>query len=190
MAGAPGYRCLIAFAGAIGSGKSTLAEAVAQRLGLPIHGIDDDKRIVGASYPEFDTWVANGVPFPDDFRRQVYDRALTRLAELAKEHSVVIVEETFHRAGLRQAFFESAEALFGRVCLVEVAVSPDVAIAHLAKRAQTQEGHMAGRSMFDAFCAVADPFVDPDLVVENNGDLDPAVERVCRYLGGEGIVMM
>jgi predicted kinase len=185
MAESSGSGCLLALAGGIGSGKSTIAEAVSQRLAIPVHSIDDDKRFVGGSHPEFDRWVADGVPFPDDFRRDVYDISLARLTELAKAHPVVIVEETFHRERLRQPFFESAAKLFGRVCLVEVVVEPDVSIAHLEKRARSESGHMAGRTMFEAFSAVADPFLAADLVVENNRDLESAVEAVCQYVREE-----
>jgi dephospho-CoA kinase len=185
MAGAAGAGCLIAFAGGIGSGKSTIAEAVSRRLTLPVHSIDDDKLFVGKTEPEFDRWVAEGVPFPDDFRREVYGRALGRLGELAEQHPVVIVEEAFHRAKLREPFFQSARALFGRVCVIEIVVEPDVSIAHLENRARTEASHIAGKAMYDSFAAVADPILDPDLVVENNRDLESAVERVCDFLTAE-----
>lgn len=174
--------CLIAIAGAIGSGKSTVAAAVSERLDIPVYSIDDDKRVIGATDPDFARWVAEGIPFPDDFRRRVYDRALAELADLATDNPWVIVEETFHRADIRQPFFRTAEELFGRVFLVEISVAPDVAIAHLRKRADDETDHLAGRAMFEAFAAVADPLDGADLVVENNGELDVAVAEVCRHL--------
>lgn len=176
--------CLVAIAGAIGSGKSTIADAVSRRLGLPVHSIDDDKRVVGASEPDFARWVAEGIPFPDEFRRRVFNRTLAELAELAPHHPMVIIEETFHRAALRAPFFASARELFGRTCLVEIVVDPEVAIAHLQKRAVDESDHLAGRAMFEAFEKLADPLENPDLVVENNGELGPAVDRVCRHLEG------
>ena len=72
---------LIAIAGPIGAGKSTVARAVSRRLGIPFHAIDDDKRAVGESHPEFSRWVAESIPFPDEFRSTVFDRALHRLTE-------------------------------------------------------------------------------------------------------------
>ena len=181
MTGSGRAGCLIAIAGAIGSGKSTIAEAVSRRLAVPVHSLDDDKRRVGASHPDFETWVADGTPFPDEFRRRVYDRALEQLARLATTHPQVIVEETFHRADIRDPFFRSAEELFGSICVIEIVVSPEVAIAHLEQRARREEHHMAGKTMFEAFARIADP-IDADLVVENNGDLDSAVDAVCRHL--------
>lgn len=169
-------------AGAIGSGKSTIADAVSRRLDIPLHSIDDDKRAVGATDPEFTTWVAEGIPFPDYFRRRVYERTLGRLTEMARQHTWVIVEETFHRAELREPFFRAAGDLFGRTFLVVIDVAPEVAIAHLQRRARNEADHLAGRAMFEAFLDIADPFDGVDLIVENNGELEGAVNEVCRRL--------
>ncbi len=182
MAERQGEGCLIAIAGAIGSGKSTIATAVSERLNIPVHSIDDDKKVVGATDPDFDDWVTQGRPFSYDFRERVFQRTLRGLAETVRNHPMVIVEETFHRADIRAVFFRSCERLFGRVVLVEIVVSPEVATAHLEKRARNESGHMAGRDMFEALAKESDPFVAPDFVVENNGELEPAVDAVCGYL--------
>ncbi len=173
---------LIAIAGTIGAGKSTVARAVSARLAVPYHSIDDDKRHIGKADPDFATWVAESIPFPDEFRTAVFSRALDRLEELAADHDHVIVEETFHRSHIRQPFLEAAAALFGGMVLVEIAVARDVALAHLAKRASSQRNHLAGPAMYDAFEAIADPLTDVDLTVHNNGDLRDTVDQVCRFL--------
>lgn len=173
---------LIAIAGTIGAGKSTVARAVSSRLGVPFHAIDDDKRHIGEAHPEFATWVAESIPFPDDFRTKVFDRALDRLTELAAEHDHVIVEETFHRRHIREPFFRAAATCLNGLVLIEIVVARDVALAHLAKRAKTQKNHLAGPGMYDAFQAVADPQDDVAITVENNGDLNDTVDQVCRFL--------
>ncbi len=175
---------LIAIAGSIGAGKSTIARAVADRMNLPFHAIDDDKQMVGATHPDFDRWVAEATPFPDEFRRRVFERTLEQLIELAESHPHAIVEETFHRASIREPFFAAAADALGGLVLIEIVVDREVAMAHLAKRAQEEAGHMAGRRMFAAFEAVADPLENVDLKVENNGRLDETVEEVCRFLTG------
>jgi ribose 1,5-bisphosphokinase PhnN len=93
----------------------------------------------------------------------------------------VIVEETLHRLAIREPFFEAGERLFGNICVVEIAVTPVVAAAHLQKRASDQADHMAGRAMFEAFAALADP-LNANLVVRNDGALDPAIDEVCAHL--------
>ncbi|MGI9645727.1 MAG: AAA family ATPase, partial [Ilumatobacteraceae bacterium] len=175
---------LIAIAGAIGSGKSSIAEAVSRRLDIPVQSIDDDKRAIGAAHPDFDRWVADGTPFPDDFRRRVYARTLDALAVLAKAHRDVIVEETFHRREVRTPFFEAGCRLLGGICLVEIAVTPDIAAAHLQQRARDESDHLAGRAMFDVFAEAADPLDRADLVVRNDGELAVAVDEVCAHLVG------
>ncbi len=173
---------LIAIAGAIGSGKSTIANEVSLRLAIPLHSIDDDKRAIGATHPDFERWVAGGIPFPDEFRRRVYERTLDELAALAEEHPHAIVEETFHRREIREPFFRDGGHLFGGICVIEVAVTPEVAASHLLHRAREDEDHLAGRAMFDAFVAVADPLDGVDLVVHNDGELTAAVDEVCAFL--------
>lgn len=174
---------LIAIAGAIGSGKSSIADEVSRRLDIAVHSIDDDKRAIGSTHPDFDRWVAEGIPFPDDFRRLVYERTLENLATLADGHSHVIVEETFHRREIREPFFLAGGQLFGGICLVEIVVTAEVAVAHLQQRARDQADHMAGRAMFEAFAELADPLDGADLVVHNDGELVQAVDEVCGYLG-------
>lgn len=173
---------LIAIAGAIGSGKSSVADAVSARLDIPVHSIDEDKRAIGAEHPDFERWVSEGIPFPDAFRQLVYERTLDELRVLATAHAHVIVEETFHRRQLRRWFFGFAGTLFGGMCLVEIAVTPEVAAAHLQKRAHDESDHLAGRAMFDAFAAIADPLDDADLVVHNDGELTGAVDEVAVFL--------
>lgn len=173
---------LIAIAGSIGAGKSTVARAVSSRLGIAVHAIDDDKLAVGAEHPDFERWVAEGIPFPDGFRERVFARTLRHLADLAVDHPHVIVEETFHRKVIRESFLRDAAEVLGGFLLIEIKVDRPVALEHLAQRAQSGDGHMAGRAMFDAFQAIADPIEDADLTVENNGDLAAAVAEVCTFV--------
>ncbi len=171
---------MIVIAGSIGAGKSTVAREVAARLGVPIHSVDEDKLAVSVEYPDFDDWVERGVPFPDEFRARAFAVALGHLAELARSHRHVIVEETFHRREVREPFFEAAAELFGGMQLVEVTVAREAALEHLARRAGDR--HMAGVAMFEAFQAVTDPFERVDLRVPNNGPLEDVVSRVCSHL--------
>ena len=173
---------LIAIAGAIGAGKSTVARSVSECMGLPVHSIDDDKRAVGAAHPDFQRWVAEATPFPDDFRRAVFDRTLAQLGALAGEHDHIIIEETFHKAAIREPFFAAAAEVMGGLILIEIAVSYDVAMRHLSKRASEEGDHLAGAAMFSAFQAIADPLTNSDLVVANNGELDVTVAEVCTFL--------
>ncbi len=174
--------CLIAVAGEIGAGKSTIAAEVSRRLAIPVHSIDEDKWFVGASWPDFEQWIADGVPFPDEFNHEVFGRTLAQLRELAVPGATLIVEESFQRKNLRDPFFDSARELFGRMYLVEIVVDEEVALAHLERRARNESGHMAGRRMYETLRRLADPLENVDLVVDNNGELSLAVNEVCRHL--------
>lgn len=173
---------LIAIAGSIGAGKSTVARAVSGRLGVPLHSIDDDKHVEGAGHPDFAYWVDAGIPFPDAFRQRVFARALRQLRNLRAQHRHIIVEETFHRRSVREPFFKAAGEIMDGILLIEITVERSVAMRHLAQRAASDQGHMAGRAMFDAFDEIADPIDSADLVVANNGDLSETVDTVCAFL--------
>lgn len=169
-------------AGSIGAGKSTVARAVAECLSAPLHSIDDDKRAVGAATPQFASWVAEGTPFPDDFRVAVFARTLDKLAEIRRSSPHVVVEETFHRKALRDQFFDSAGELLGGFALVEVVADEATIIERLRNRATTEAGHLAGIDMHRAFLAVSDPQDRAGYVFDNGADFASELERCCAFL--------
>jgi predicted kinase len=173
---------LIAVAGGIGAGKSTVARALADRLGLPLHSIDDDKRALGATTPEFDHWVRAGIPFPDDFRVAVYQRTLGALEELARTHPHVIVEETFHRKAIRDPFFDRAGQLLGGFVLIEVVANHATIVDRLARRAGTEADHLAGVAMHRAFLDVSDTHDRTGFAFANDADFDAEVDRCVAHL--------
>lgn len=174
---------LIAVAGSIGAGKSTVADSLATQLGIPMHSIDDDKRAVGTTTPEFEHWVEAGIPFPDDFRRAAFERALDGLRALAATERHVMVEETFHRKAIRDPFFDRGGALLGGFALVEVVASEATIAARLAGRAQTEADHLAGAAMYEAFVAVSDPQDRVDYRFDNDtADYRSQVAACCAFL--------
>jgi predicted kinase len=175
---------LIAIAGGIGVGKSTVARALADRLGLPLHSIDDDKRDVGAITPGFDDWVHAGVPFPDEFRIAAYERTLAALERLAERHPHVIAEETFHRKAIRDPFFDRAGALMSGFVLVEVVASDATIRDRLARRATAEVDHLAGMDMYRAFLAVSDGHDRTEFVFDNDADFDAELDRCLAFLSG------
>ena len=78
----------------IGAGKSSIAREVSQRLDIPLYSIDDDKKIIYKQHPQYEYFLKNHIPFPDETRRKTFEASLGRLLKLAKKHKHVIVEET------------------------------------------------------------------------------------------------
>jgi dephospho-CoA kinase len=173
---------LIAVAGTIGAGKSTVAEAIAHAMGIPLLSIDDDKRVEGAATPQFERWVSDGEPFPDDFRARAFGRTLERLAVVGADCEHAVVEETFHRKAIRDPFFDRADRLMGGLVVVEVVADEAIVLERLLTRATTESDHLAGVAMYQAFHAVSDPQDRADFVFRNDQDFAVELNRCCAYL--------
>ncbi len=173
---------LVAVAGSIGAGKSTVAQAIAAGLDIPLLSIDDDKRALGATTPGFDRWVAEGIPFPDDFRAKAFDRTLARLRRLAGGSAHAVVEETFHRKALRDRLFDEGAALMGGLFVVEVRADAATIEHRLRGRAGTEADHLAGMDMYRSFLAASDPQDRVDHVFHNDTGFDEELERCLNQL--------
>jgi len=159
-----------------------VARAIAECMSAPLHSIDDDKRAVGAATPRFATWVAEGTPFPDDFRLAVFARTLEELAKLRHRAPHVVVEETFHRKALRDGFFDAAGELLGGFALVEVVADEATIVDRLRKRATTEASHLAGIDMYRAFQRISDPQDRVGYVFDNGADFTMELVRCCTFL--------
>ena len=169
---------LIVIAGLIGTGKTTIAKALSARLEIPLCSIDEEKERVYRSHPEYRRHVDEGVPFPDDLRKQAFDATLDKLRALAKTHRHAVVEETFHKRHLREPFLNAAAALFGGKCVIFV-TADDVVIR---KRLNERKEHMAGVKMYEAFRKVFEPFAKVDYTVENNGMVEESIENATEFV--------
>ena len=172
---------LIALAGLVGAGKSTVARRVSDALAIPLYSIDDHKYELLAEHPEYQAYVDRNEPFPDDMRRQVFDRALDGLAKVAEQHPHVIIEETLHRKAIREPFLAAASELFGGMVLTHVVTDDALVEGRLARR-DREEQHMVGYGMYVAFKARFEPFDHVDYVFHNTDDLEGNLERYLAFL--------
>ena len=172
---------LIIIAGMVGAGKSTVARKVSDGLSVPFHSIDVDKAETGKRYPQFQHWVDNGIPFPDEFRIEVFETTLKRLRELAKEHLHVIIDETFHKKAIREPFFEEAANIFGGIILT-FAETDDILIKERLERRTEEEDHMAGYEMYLSFKSKFEPFDRIDYLFSNNEHFEKNLAEYLRFL--------
>ena len=172
---------LIVIAGLVGAGKSTMARKVSERFSIPLHSIDDDKAETGKRYPQFQHWIENSIPFPDEFRIEVFESTLKRLRELAKEHRHAIVEETFHKKAIREPFFEEARKIFGGIILTFVETDEKFVEERLEKRTE-EEGHMVGYGMYLSFKSKFEPFEKIDYTFSNNEYFEKNLEEYLQFL--------
>ncbi len=172
---------LIVIAGLVGAGKSTVAKKVSERLSIPFHSIDDDKAETGKRYPQFQHWIENSIPFPDEFRIEVFESTLKRLRELTKKHRHAIVEETFHKKAIREPFFEEARKIFGGIILTFVETDEKFVKERLERRTE-EEGHMVGYGMYLSFKSKFEPFEKIDYTFSNNEYFEKNLAEYLQFL--------
>ena len=71
--------------GIIGAGKSTVAKGLARHFGFPYYDVDEIKKRVFRKDPDYAKNIAEGIPFSDELRREVFrqvfdDLVATRLS--------------------------------------------------------------------------------------------------------------
>lgn len=170
---------LIVIAGLIGAGKSTIAREVSKRLNIPLYSIDNDKKKIYKQHPQWEYFLKNAIPFPDEMRRKTFEASLEELRKLAKRHQHAIVEETFHKKSLREPFFDEARKIFGGIILTLVTVDEKLVKERLEKREQEEE-HMVGYKMYLSFKKQWESFAKVDYHFVNEGDFEKNMQK---YLG-------
>jgi gluconate kinase len=172
---------LIVIAGLVGVGKSTVTRKVSESLSIPFHSIDDDKIETGKKYPQFQNWIDNNIPFPDDFRIKVFEATLEGLRELAKVHRHAIVEETFHKKAIREPFFEEAGEIFDGIILTSVETDEKLVKERLDRR--TKEGdHIVGYGMYLSFKSKFEPFEKIDYTFSNDNNFEKNLAEYLQFL--------
>ena len=172
---------LIVIAGLIGAGKSTIAKELSKRLSIPLYSIDDDKKRVYKTHPQYEHFLTNHIPFPDETRKKTFDVSLDGLRKLAKKHKHAIVEETFHKKRLRDPFFKEAKKIFGGMILVLAKVDNQLMKERLDKR-EREEDHMVGFGMYLSFKKQWESFEKVDYEFVNEGDFDENMNQLVNFL--------
>jgi len=169
---------IIVLAGLIGVGKTTIAKEVSKRLDIPLYSIDDDKKKVYKEHPNYDYFLANNIPFPDDIRKKAFGAALDGLRILSRKNRHCIVEETFHKKNIREPFFAEVETLFGSMILT--LVTADEATVRL--RLKDRSGHMVGYGMYLSFREQFEPFEHVDYTFDTTKDFEKTMEDYLLFL--------
>ena len=55
--------------------------------------------------------MAEGIPFSDTLRREVFERVFQDLERLVDDHPHIVVDETLHKRDIRHFLYEKAEAI-------------------------------------------------------------------------------
>jgi len=105
-------RGVIFIAGNVGTGKSTLAEALSEKIGAKHYDIDEIKKIIYPTDPEYETNMREGIPISDETRSRVFRRVIDDIRELSQEYDILVIDEVFHKKDLRNMLFQEAKKIF------------------------------------------------------------------------------
>ena len=131
---------IIFVGGIIGAGKSTVARGLAAHFGFPYYDVDEVKKEVFRQDPDFERNIAEGIPFSDDIRRELFKRVVDDLEGLIDEHPHIIVDETLHKREIRHYLYEEAERIAGGFIVIWVQAREEVILERLGEKERT--GHL------------------------------------------------
>ena len=130
---------IIFVGGIIGAGKSTVAKGLASHFGFPYYDVDEIKKHVFRKDPDYDRNIAEGIPFSDELRREVFRRVFRDLEELVGEHPHIVVDETLHKREIRHSLYEEAERIAGGFIVIWVQATEENILARLGEKKRS--GH-------------------------------------------------
>ncbi len=105
-------RGVIFIAGNVGTGKSTLAQALSEKIGAKHYDIDEIKKIIYPTDPEYAKKMNEGIPISDEIRRQLFVKVAEDIRELSREYDLLVIDEVFQKKDLRNMLFNEAKMIF------------------------------------------------------------------------------
>lgn len=120
--------------GVIGAGKSTVARALAAHFDFPYYDVDEVKKKVFSKDPDYERNIAEGIPFSDTLRREVFRQVFDDLEGLVDEHPHIVVDETLHKREIRHSLYAEAERIAGGFIVIWVQAREDIIIDRLGAR--------------------------------------------------------
>ena len=126
--------------GIIGAGKSTVAKGMARHFGFPYYDVDEIKKRVFRKDPDYERNIAEGIPFGDELRREVFRQVFEDLETLVGEHPHIVVDETLHKREIRHFLYAEAQRIAGGFIVIWVQAREEVILRRLG--AQKRTGHL------------------------------------------------
>jgi dephospho-CoA kinase len=169
---------VIFIAGLIGTGKTSLAKALAKRLGFYYYDVDEIKKEVYKTDPNYDYNLDNNIPFSDETRIKTFNRVVLDFEKLSKKYKNIIVDETLHKKSLRKILFDGAKKYFGDYLIVWIKADEGIIKERLEK--DKREGHILKDSfgMYLSLKKQFEDFDDADVVFNNSFKLDDSVKQL------------
>lgn len=177
---------IIFVGGLIGAGKSTIARGLAEHFAIPCYDVDEIKKIVYTKDPDFERNIAEGIPFNDEIRHEVFRRVFADLEDLIKQHPHIVVDETLHKRDIRHVLYEEARRISGDFIVIWVQARKDVILQRLGE--EKRAGHLLDDPL-PLHNAFEKEFEDYDRCVigcHNNGPVEETVADLVHLIQNVG----
>lgn len=172
---------IIFVGGLIGAGKSTVAKALATNFSLHYYDVDEIKKSVFKTDPDYDYNMQHGIPFGDGIRKTVYSKVVDDLKALSTQHNCIVVDETLHKRALRRLLFEAAEEFFGGYFVIWVQAEEDVIVQRLSSRARKDHILKDPMAMHNSMLAEFEGFEQSVLICRNNKSIEETMHEMQRF---------
>ena len=173
---------IIFVGGIIGAGKSTVARGLAAHYGFPYYDVDEVKKTVFRRDPDFEKNIAEGIPFSDELRREVFRKVFDDLEALIAENPHIVVDETLHKREIRHALYAEAMRIAGGFIVIWVQANEETILERLG--AQKRAGHLLDDPLplHNAFKRAFEQYNHCVINCPNNGPADETVQDLVQLL--------
>lgn len=177
---------IIFVGGLIGAGKSTIARGMAKHFSFPYYDVDEVKKIVYRQDPDFERNIAEGIPFSDELRIEVFRRVFKDLEELVKTNPHIVVDEALHKREIRQELYREARRIAGDFIVIWVQADKETIRQRL--RGNTRSGHILDDPMplHDAFARQFEDYHRCVIDCPNNGTAEEAINDLVHLMEAIG----
>ena len=166
---------IIFVGGVIGAGKSTVARGLAAHFSFPYYDVDEIKKDVFRQDPDYERNIAEGIPFNDELRREVFRRVFADLEVLIGEHPHIVVDETLHKREIRHFLYDEARRIAGGFIVIWVQAREEIIIERLGAKKRT--GHLLDDPLplHNAFKREFEEYNRCIIDCPNNGTVDESI---------------
>ena len=166
---------IIFVGGLIGVGKSTIARGLAEHFAFPYYDVDEIKKDVYRQDPDFERNIAEGVPFSDELRLEVFRRVFADLEVLVERNPHIVVDEALHKREIRHVLYDEARRIAGDFIVIWVQAREEIVLQRLGDK--KREGHILDDPLplHDAFRREFEDYNRCVIDCPNNGSAEEAV---------------
>lgn len=175
-------RGVIFLAGNVGTWKSTLSWALSKKIGAKHYDIDEIKKIIYPTDPDYQRNIEAGIPFSDVTRKKVFIKVLDDFQRLSKEYDIIIVEEVLHKKYLRDILFRGAKDFFWKyhIFLIE----SDESLVQTRLLSKRREGHILSNPLkvYTEIKKSFEPIEEAHTIILNNNSIESSITEILSYI--------